>query len=41
MPTGDEGWLINIYGPSTNNDLDMYKLYISNPTTFSAAVNYQ
>lgn len=40
MPTGDEGRLRNIYGTlSTNNDVDMYKLYISNPTTFSAAVN--
>lgn len=38
-PTGD-GRLRNIYGTlSTNNDVDLYKLYISNPTTFSAAVN--
>lgn len=40
IPTGDEGRLRNIYGTiSTNNDVDMYRLYISNPTTFSAAVN--
>jgi hypothetical protein len=38
-PTGD-GRLRNIYGTlSTNNDVDLYKLYISNPATFSAAVN--
>ncbi len=38
-PTGD-GRLRNIYGTiSTTNDVDLYKLYISNPTTFSAAVN--
>ena len=40
MPTGDEGRLRNIYGTiSTNNDVDLYRIYVSNPTTFSAAVN--
>jgi hypothetical protein len=39
MPTGDDR-LRNIYGTvSTNNDVDLYRIYISNPTTFSAAVN--
>lgn len=38
-PTGD-GRLRNIYGTiSTTNDVDMYRLYISNPDTFSASVN--
>ena len=38
-PTGD-GRLRNIYGTiSTNNDVDLYRIYVSNPTTFSAAVN--
>lgn len=38
-PTGD-GRLRNIYGTiSTNNDVDLYRLYISDPTTFSASVN--
>jgi hypothetical protein len=37
-PTGDDR-LRNIYGTiSTTNDVDMYRLYISNPDTFSAAV---
>lgn len=39
QPKGDDR-LRNIYGTiSTNNDVDLYKLYISNPTTFSAAVS--
>jgi hypothetical protein len=38
QPTGDDR-LRNIYGTiSTTNDVDMYRLYISNPDTFSAAV---
>src|SRR5687768_2150878 len=38
-PTGD-GRLRNIYGTiSTTNDVDLYRLYISNPETFSASVN--
>ena len=38
-PTG-EGRLRNIYGTiSTNTDVDMYRIYVSNPLTFSAAVN--
>ena len=38
-PTGDDR-LRNIYGTiSTNNDVDLYRLYISNPDTFSATVN--
>src|SRR5688500_1258917 len=38
-PTGDSR-LRNIYGTiSTNNDVDLYRIYVSNPTTFSAAVN--
>ena len=38
-PTGDDR-LRNIYGTiSTNNDVDLYRIYVSNPTTFSAAVN--
>jgi hypothetical protein len=37
-PTGNDR-LRNIYGTiSTTNDVDMYRLYISNPDTFSAAV---
>lgn len=33
------GPLRNIYGTiSTNDDVDLYKIFISNPTTFSAAV---
>ena len=40
MPTGDEGRLRNIYGTiSTNNDVDLFRIYISNPTTFSAGVS--
>lgn len=39
QPTGDDR-LRNIYGTiSTNNDVDLYRIFISNPTTFSAAVN--
>ncbi|MCC2682512.1 MAG: hypothetical protein K0S36_2076 [Nitrosospira multiformis] len=40
MPIGDEGRLRNIYGTiSTNNDVDLFRIYISNPTTFSAGVS--
>lgn len=40
MPTGDEGRLRNIYGTiSTNNDVDLFRIYISNPTTFTAGVS--
>ncbi len=40
MPTGDEGRLRNIYGTiSTNNDVDLFRIYISNPTTFSAGIS--
>jgi hypothetical protein len=39
MPTGDDR-LRNIYGTiSTNNDVDLFRIYISNPTTFSAGVS--
>ena len=39
-PTGADGRLRNIYGTiSTTNDVDLYRLYISNPDTFSASVN--
>lgn len=38
-PAGD-GRLRNIYGTiSTTNDVDLYRLYISSPDTFSASVN--
>jgi hypothetical protein len=37
-PLGD-GPLRNIYGTiSTNADVDLYKIFVSNPTTFSASV---